>query len=74
MLVLSRKKGQKIVVGGCVHVTVIEIRGDRVKLAFDAPHQVPVHREEIYRRIQREKQQLEESEAHGQSPFFSECA
>ena len=73
MLVLSRKKGQKIVVGGSVYVTVVEISDNRVKLTFDAPHEVPIHREEVYRRIQKEKE-LEEGQAHGQSPFFSECA
>lgn len=51
MLVLSRKKSERIVIGDEMTVTVIEIRGDRVRLGIDAPRDVPVHREEIARLI-----------------------
>lgn len=47
MLVLSRKKGEAVKVGHDVWVKVIEIRGDKVRLGFDAPPEVPVHREEV---------------------------
>ncbi|MEX0676426.1 MAG: carbon storage regulator CsrA [Pirellulales bacterium] len=51
MLVLSRKKDQRIMIGENIEVTVVEIRGDRVKLGFVGPHDVPIHREEVFRRI-----------------------
>jgi carbon storage regulator len=51
MLVLSRKRGEGIVIGNGVTLSVLEVRGDRVKLGFTGPADVPIHREEIYRRI-----------------------
>ena len=47
MLVLSRKPGEKVVIGGGVTVTVVEVRGGRVRLAFDAPDQVRILRAEL---------------------------
>ena len=54
MLVLSRKKDEKIVIGDSITLMVIEIRGDKVRLGIDAPRDVTVHREEIYEAIKRE--------------------
>ncbi len=51
MLVLSRKQNERIIIGDQIAVTVVEIRGDRVKLGFVGPHEVPIHREEVFRRI-----------------------
>jgi carbon storage regulator len=57
MLVLSRKKQQSVMVGGCngfermLKVTVIEIRGSTVRLGFDASAELPVHRTEVWERI-----------------------
>ncbi len=51
MLVLSRKKGERVVIGQNVYVKIIEIRGDRVKLGFEGPNEIPIHREEIVFRI-----------------------
>ncbi|MFO0800702.1 MAG: carbon storage regulator CsrA [Gemmataceae bacterium] len=51
MLVLSRKKNESIVVAGNVVITVIEVRGDKVRLGIVAPKDVPVHREEVYEAI-----------------------
>jgi carbon storage regulator len=48
MLVLSRKKNESIVINNDVTVTVIDIRGDRVRLGVVAPKQVPVHRQEVH--------------------------
>ena len=54
MLVLSRKRGERIVIGPNIELTVVDIRGNKVRLAFDAPRDVSIHRQEIYRRIQDE--------------------
>jgi carbon storage regulator len=51
MLVLSRKQGERIMVGDCLEVTVVEIRGSKVRLGFRAPEHVAIHRQEIYERI-----------------------
>jgi carbon storage regulator len=51
MLVLSRKKNEKIMIGEDIEVTIVDIRGDRVKLGFVGPNNVPIHREEVYRRL-----------------------
>ena len=48
MLVLSRKKNESIVINNDVTVTVVEIRGDKVRLGIVAPKEVPVHRQEVY--------------------------
>ena len=55
MLVLSRKKNESIVIDGRFTVTVIEIRGDKVRLGVDAPKEVPVHRKEVHEAILREE-------------------
>ncbi|MDA1017453.1 MAG: carbon storage regulator CsrA [Planctomycetota bacterium] len=54
MLVLSRKKDEKIIIGDQIKIMVIEIRGDKVRLGIDAPKEVSVHRQEVYEAIQRE--------------------
>ena len=51
MLVLSRKKNESIVINNDVVITVVEIRGDKVRLGIVAPKDVPVHREEVYEAI-----------------------
>ncbi|MFQ5730476.1 MAG: carbon storage regulator CsrA [Planctomycetaceae bacterium] len=56
MLVLSRKKDEKIIIGDNITVMVIEIRGDKVRLGIDAPKEISVHRQEVYEAIQRESQ------------------
>lgn len=53
MLVLSRRSNESIVIGGDVVVTILEIRGDQVRLGIDAPRSVTVHREEVHAEIQR---------------------
>lgn len=54
MLVLTRNKDERIMIGDSIVVTVVEIRGDQVRLGIEAPSSVPVHRDEIYERIQKE--------------------
>jgi carbon storage regulator len=54
MLVLTRKRGESIIVGDNVEIKVLELHGSQVKLGVQAPHDIPVHRKEIYIAIQRE--------------------
>ncbi len=56
MLVLTRKLNESIMVGDDVKITIVDVKGDQVKLGITAPRQVAVHREEVYREIQRENQ------------------
>ena len=56
MLVLKRHLGETIVIGNVIRITVVEIRGDRVRLGIDAPKDVAVHREEVWDAIQRQKE------------------
>lgn len=56
MLVLSRQKDETIVIGDDVEITVVDVRGDKVRLGISAPRSISVHRKEIYDAIQREKE------------------
>lgn len=57
MLVLSRKKDESIIIGDDIRITVIEVRGDKVRLGIEAPPHVSVHREEVWITIQKAKQE-----------------
>jgi carbon storage regulator len=57
MLVLSRQRDESIIIGDNVVVTVVDVRGDKVKLGIEAPHDIPVHRREVYEAIRRENLQ-----------------
>lgn len=57
MLVLSRQRDESIIIGDNVVVTVVDVRGDKVKLGIEAPIEVSVHRREVYEAIRRENQQ-----------------
>ncbi|MHB0959126.1 MAG: carbon storage regulator CsrA [Pirellulaceae bacterium] len=54
MLVLSRHRDESIMIGDEIVITIVDIRGDKVRLGIDAPQDVPVHRQEVYEAIQRE--------------------
>lgn len=55
MLILTRRINERIMIGGDVEVVVLGIKGGQVRLGITAPKDTPVHREEIYRKVQREK-------------------
>ena len=65
MLVLSRKKDESIIINDHIRVTVVEIRGDKVRLGIDAPKEVSVHRREVYEAIQNQRKAQEDE---GKSP------
>lgn len=60
MLILTRKVGESLLIGDDIEVTVLNVRGNQVKIGVKAPSEVAVHREEIYRRIKQSKDDLNE--------------
>lgn len=62
MLVLSRRRDESIIIGDDVVITIVDIRGDKVRIAIEAPLAVPVHRKEVYEAIQREKLDRDEKQ------------
>lgn len=62
MLVLSRRPNESIVIDEKIVITVIEIRGDKVRLGIEAPRDVPIHRSEVYEAIRRSEDAVEKQE------------
>ena len=54
MLVLSRQRDESIMIGDKVVITIVNIRGDKVRLGIEAPQEIPVHRQEVYEAIKRD--------------------
>ena len=63
MLVLSRRKDETIMIGDDIEITVVEIKGDTVRIGISAPQSVSVHRKEIYEAIQKENQEAARQQA-----------
>jgi carbon storage regulator len=57
MLVLSRQKDETIIIGDNIEITVVDIRGDKVRLGVSAPKEISVHRKEVYEAIRRENRE-----------------
>ena len=57
MLVLSRTRDETIMIGDDIEITVVDVRGDKVRLGITAPSHIPVHRKEVYDAIKRENEQ-----------------
>ena len=55
MLVLSRKKDEMIMIGDDIEITIVDVRGDKVRIGITAPNEVPVHRREIWLLIKKEE-------------------
>ena len=62
MLVLSRQKDESIMVGDDVEITIVDVRGGKVRLGITAPKSIPVHRKEVYETIQRQKSERKAQE------------
>ncbi|HTU26510.1 MAG TPA: carbon storage regulator CsrA [Pirellulales bacterium] len=65
MLVLSRKKGDAVIIAGSVSVRVIDVKGDVVRLGVEAPREIPVHRHEVFARLQSSASPLEQRAPQG---------
>jgi len=60
MLILTRREGETIMIGDEVSVTVLSIKSNQVRIGINAPREVAVHRQELYERIQKEQQEVDQ--------------
>ena len=72
MLILTRRIGETLIIGDDVNITVLGVKGNQVRLGINAPKDVSVHREEIYLRIQQEKEGVEtETDTEEEVDYFT---
>ena len=64
MLALARKLNQSIVIGNNIEITLLEIKGDQIKVGINAPKSVPIYRKEIYEQIQEENKKAAQAESN----------
>ncbi len=57
MLALSRRKDESLVIDNCIEITVLEVKGDQIKLGINAPKEIPIYRKEVYLQIQEANKQ-----------------
>ncbi|MEX0936353.1 MAG: carbon storage regulator CsrA [Pirellulales bacterium] len=69
MLVLSRQRDESIMIGDNIVVTIVDIRGDKVRLGIEAPTEIPVHRQEVYEAIQRENRRASQLQPGDTEPL-----
>ncbi len=62
MLILTRRVGEKLIIGENVTVTILGVKGNQIRIGIDAPPEVQIHREEIYLRIMAEREEFEDSQ------------
>ena len=72
MLVLSRQKDESIIIGDDVEITIVDVRGDKVRLGINAPRSISVHRKEVYEAIQREKEQKAKEDAESADDWLGD--
>lgn len=63
MLALTRKKGEALILNNNIEVTILEIRGDQIKIGITAPREVPIYRKEVYQQIQEENAEASRPDA-----------
>lgn len=63
MLALTRKKGESIMINNDIEISILEIRGDQIKIGISAPKDVPVYRKEVYNQIKEETKEAVDAEA-----------
>ena len=66
MLVLSRQRDESIIIGDNIKITIVDIRGDKIRIGIEAPAEIAVHRQEVYEAIQRDKLAAEVSQNSSQ--------
>ena len=70
MLALSRKKGEALVINNDIEVTVLEVKGDQVKIGISAPKEVPIYRKEVYLQIQDSNKEAMQAELEALKKLF----
>ncbi len=74
MLVLSRQRDETIMIGDNIEVTVVDIRGDKVRLGINAPKEIAVHRKEVYDAIRRENREAAQVKPEALPPGMAKLA